>query len=98
VQRPLHQLKVNEDVNALAWLPNSACALIVATEDNLILCDTRKDWQNRIVTNKHVTGIKFDPFDLESNRFATLAQDYIKIFDIRNLKKPLVQIKNQDNS
>jgi len=91
-------LKVNEDVNALAWLTNSACTLIVATEDNLILCDTRNDAKNKIVANKHITGIKFDPFDSESNRFATLAQDYIKIFDIRSLKKPLFQIRNQENS
>jgi hypothetical protein len=70
-------LKVNDDVNALAWLPNNACELIVATEDNLILCDTRKDWQNKLFddnrTNKRVTSIKFDPFDTEFYRFATLA-------------------------
>lgn len=37
-----HEFKeVNDDVNALIWLPNSACEIMAATEDNLMICDTR---------------------------------------------------------
>jgi len=36
--------------------------------------------------NNQVLGISFDPFD--SRRFATFSEDEIKIFDLRNTKKP----------
>jgi hypothetical protein len=42
---PKHEFKeVNDDVNALAWLPNSHTELLVATEDDLSECDIRSTW------------------------------------------------------
>jgi hypothetical protein len=42
VSIPKHEFKeVDDDVNALVWLPNSACEMMVATEDTLFICDTR---------------------------------------------------------
>jgi hypothetical protein len=71
-------LKVNDDVNALAWLPSSSDDLLVATEDNLIQCDIRKDWASKFIDeghNKRVTSIKFDTYDSRGERFATLSQE-----------------------
>lgn len=68
-------LKINDDVNALAWVPNSVCELVVAAEDNLVHYDTRKEWANQLVEeghNKRVTSIKFDPQDSKGTTFATL--------------------------
>jgi hypothetical protein len=46
-----HEFKeVNDDVNAVVWLPNSACEVMAATEDNLMVCDTRQTWTiNRVI-------------------------------------------------
>ena len=38
-------------------------------------------------------GIKFDPFD--QTRFATYSEDALKVFDLRNIRKPLFIIKEQ---
>lgn len=60
-------------MNSLVWLPNSACEILVATEDNVIICDTRSSGTiNRLIDDgncKQVLNLEFDPF--ESNRFAT---------------------------
>jgi len=39
-----------------------------------------------------VTSIKFDPFD--SNRFAAQSSEHIKIFDLRNRRRPLFVLKD----
>ena len=46
-----HDFKeVNDDVNALVWLPQSACEIMAATEDNVMVCDTRQTWTiNRVI-------------------------------------------------
>ena len=33
--------EVNEDVLSLKWIPNSATEMVVATENSLMICDTR---------------------------------------------------------
>ena len=43
---PIYQEKftfteVNEDVLSLKWIPNSATEMVVATENSLMICDTR---------------------------------------------------------
>jgi WD40 repeat protein len=94
---PRHEFKeVNDDVNALVWLPNSHTEIIFATEEDLSLCDIRSTWTVKKFIEeghcKHVTSIKFDPFD--SNRFATLSSDHIKIFDLRNRRRPIYVLKD----
>jgi hypothetical protein len=32
---------LNDDVNAVCWLPNSETDLLAAVEDNMKICDTR---------------------------------------------------------
>lgn len=93
--------EVNDDVNALVWLPNSACEMLAATEDNLMMCDTRQTWTiNKVIdhgNNKKIYDIKFDPFN--SNQFATKSEDKIKIYDLRNPKKgPLYTLQHQSKS
>lgn len=42
ILEPRYEFKeVTDNVNSLVWLPNSACEILVATEDNVIICDTR---------------------------------------------------------
>ena len=76
---------VSEDVNAISWLPKSATELLVATEDNLMICDCRTNWTAKIVvdesSSKRISSLKFDPFD--DNRFATMSKDGIRVFDLR---------------
>ena len=36
---------VNDDVNALCWLPQSGTDLLAATIDNLLFCDIRASWK-----------------------------------------------------
>ena len=60
--------EVKDEVNAVVWLPNSATDLIAATENNLVICDTRQPWvvKQKIVdtgNTRIVSSIKFDPFD-----------------------------------
>ena len=43
-----------------------------------------------------MTSIKFDPFD--SRRFATLTEENIKIFDVRNMRRPIVVLSEPENS
>jgi hypothetical protein len=47
------------------------------------------------VTKGPVTSIKFDPFD--PRRFGALTEENVKIFDIRNMKRPVIVI-NEDLS
>ena len=75
---PIYQEKfdfteVNEDVLSLKWIPNSATEMVVATENSLMICDTRdSSWPVRNLIeeqkNDSIIGIKFDPFD--SHRLA----------------------------
>jgi WD40 repeat protein len=87
--------EINDDVNALVWVPNSACEMLAATEDSLIVCDTRQTWTiSKEIdhgNNKKIYDIKFDPFN--ANQFATRSEDKIKIYDLRGSKKgPLVTL------
>ena len=56
---------MNDDVNTLVWLPNSACEIMAATEDNLMICDTRQTWTiSKFIdkgNDKRIYDIKFDP-------------------------------------
>lgn len=83
---------------ALAWLPNSTTELLVATEDDLSVCDIRSTWAIQKFLEeghcKHVTSIKFDPFD--GNRFAAQSTEHIKIFDLRNRRRPLFVLKDSN--
>lgn len=45
-----------------------------------------------IVHKKRITGIKFSPFN--SNIFGCSCEDQVKLFDLRRLKHPLVQINH----
>ena len=76
---------------------DSKSELIYSTDKYIRICDTR-DYQNfksqfEDVNQSQVLGIKFDPFD--PRRFATLSDDAIKVFDLRNIKKPFFVIKEQ---
>jgi len=42
ILEPKFQFKgLNDDVNAVCWLPNSETDLLAAVEDNMKICDTR---------------------------------------------------------
>ena len=73
--------EVVEDVNAVSWMTESE--LIVATEANLLLCDTRMIFSIKMTIDQNLMkpffGIKFDPFD--SNRFAAISEEYVKVYD-----------------
>ena len=85
---------VNDDVNSVCWLPGSETDLLAATEDNLKICDTRSPWiNNKLITEKRIQEIKFDPFD--DYRFACMTQNSIKIFDIRIIQKPQFQLRDE---
>jgi len=68
----------------------------VATEENLTICDLRAVWNVKKFSEdancKNVNCLKFDPFD--NNRFAALSQENLKIFDLRNRKRPLFILKD----
>ena len=88
ISAPKHSFKeVIEDVNSVCWLPDSATDMIVATEDNLCLCDTRVSWKVKKYIeedlSKKLKGIRFDPFD--TNRFAAYSEEtgMIKVYDLR---------------
>ena len=90
--------EVNDDVNALCWIPDSATEMIVATEDSLMICDTRfSSWpvRNHIEEQKNnaIIGIKFDPYD--KHRFAAFTQNMIKIYDLR-IPKPQYILKYKE--
>ena len=90
--------EVNDDVNALRWIPDSATEMVVATEDSLMICDTRMaSWpvRNRIEEQKNnsIIGIKFDPYD--KHRFAAFTQNTIKIYDLR-IPKPQYILKYKE--
>ena len=36
--------QVMDDVGALCWLPESANEMLAATQDSLLICDTRQHW------------------------------------------------------
>ena len=100
MQEPKYEFKdINDDVNALAWLPSSQNDILVATEDNLKICDIRSTWtikkfiEEVSFKNESVYSIKFDPFD--NNRFAAQCFKTIKIFDLRNRKRPLFELKDE---
>ena len=83
----------------MVWLPNSATDLIAATENNLVICDTRKPWvvKQKIVdtgNTRIVSSIKFDPFD--SNRYATLHDTVVKIYDLRKKDTPIFEVHAAD--
>ena len=100
---PIYQEKfdfteVNEDVLSLKWIPNSATEMVVATENSLMICDTRDcSWPVRNLIeeqkNDSIIGIKFDPFD--SHRLAAYTQNAIKIYDLR-IPKPQYILKCKD--
>ncbi len=77
--------QVNDDVNALSWLPGSATNMLAATRDSLLFCDIRAHWTKKYQieerTHMHIFGISFDPFD--GNRFATISDEMIKVYDLR---------------
>lgn len=85
---------MNDDVNAVCWMPVSETDLLAATEDNLKICDTRQPWiNNKFVSDKHILGIKFDPFD--PYRFACQTYNQIRIFDIRINQKPQFVLRDE---
>ncbi len=89
--------KINEDIYALCWFVDSKNELLYGTETHVKVCDTREyqSHQKGIFedqTRGQVTSIKFDPFD--SRRFAALTEENVKIFDLRNMKRPLIVISN----
>lgn len=72
--------------------------MIVATEDSLMICDTRiSSWpvRNHIEEQKNnaIIGIKFDPND--RHRFAAFTQNMIKIYDLR-IPKPQYILKYKE--
>ncbi len=75
--------------------------LFVATEESLSICDIRASWTAKKfiedVHGKNIGNIKFDPFD--NNRFAAQTKESIKVFDLRNRRRPLFNLKvNQKSS
>lgn len=47
---PKHEFQgVEDDVNALEWLPNSAHEMMAATQDKLFVCDTRQVWTTKLL-------------------------------------------------
>jgi len=89
--------EVKEDVNAVCWLAESATELLAATDESLMLFDTRATWMVKDFIedshNKRVHGIQFDPFD--KNRFASFSDDKIKIYDLRFTKKPQYVLEDE---
>jgi hypothetical protein len=49
---------VNDDVNALAWFPSSTCELLVATEEDFLICDTRKHFEQTSFYDQKEKGFK----------------------------------------
>ena len=92
--------KINEDIYALCWFVDSKNELLYGTETHVKVCDTREYQSHHKGTYEdqtkgQVTSIKFDPFD--PRRFAALTEENIKVFDIRNMRRPLVLISGQDS-
>lgn len=89
--------KINEDVYALSWFVESKHELLYGTDTNVKVCDTREfqslhKGQFDDSNKSAVLSIKFDPFD--SRRFGALTDEAIKVFDLRNMRRPLVLINN----
>eukprot|EP00347_Sterkiella_histriomuscorum_P008418 403345170 len=88
--------KINDDIFCLKWFPNSSTELIYGTDKYIRICDTR-ELQNlsqyEDVHSNQVQAIQFDPFD--NIRFASFSEDTIKVFDLRNFKKPLYIIRDE---
>ena len=90
--------KIQENIFSLCWFTDSKTELIYGTDKQIRICDTRdyQNYKNQFddINSSQVFGIKFDPFD--PRRFAAITEENIKIFDLRNNKKPLFVIKNRE--
>ena len=84
---------------SIAWYPDSDSELIVGSDKYIRIVDIRLNhtYKSNLddVHSKQVLGIKFDPF--KPTRVATMTDDIIKIFDLRNPKKPMFVIKDADS-
>jgi hypothetical protein len=90
--------KINEEIFALCWFPDSKHELLYGTETHVKLCDTREYQSHHKGVYEdqakgQVTSIKFDPFD--SRRFAALTEENLKVYDIRYMRSPIVKISQQ---
>ena len=89
--------QVNDDINALSWLPESSTDLLAASTDSLLFCDTRASWTTKpqIEENSHkrIFSIKFDPFN--NYRFATISDEIVKVYDLR-INKPQYVLIGED--
>lgn len=89
--------KVHDDIFSISWFQDSDFLLIFGTEKQLKICDIRQSLSFKHTIeeahNNNVFDIKFDPFD--QGRFASVSDETIKIFDLRNTKKALFEICNK---
>ena len=88
-----YTLNKKDDSTALAWTKDENSRIISGSHiGNIKLLDMQGNFSEVIVHKKKITGIKFSPFN--SHIFGCSCEDQIKIFDLRKLKHPLLQINH----
>ena len=89
-----HTLSKKDDSTALVWYNSENSKILSGTHKGSIkLLDLIGSSQTEIKAhNKRVISIKLSPFN--SNIIASCCEDQAKIFDMRNLRYPVIQINH----
>ncbi|CAI2381807.1 unnamed protein product [Moneuplotes crassus] len=89
-----YSLSKKDDSTALVWLNDENSKLLSGTNKGSIkLLDLLGSSQNEINAHKkRVTSIKLSPFN--SNIIASCCEDQVRVFDLRKMKTPVIQINH----
>ncbi|XP_054158947.1 GATOR complex protein MIOS-B-like [Oppia nitens] len=89
--KPLHELAFGELTHSLKWLLSHKQAIICGMNNkHLKLFDLRDSGKPLSTITKAVHGLALDP--IYDNRFSSYFENYIYVWDIRNIEKPVTTI------